>query len=168
MKETGNHSGGEFPIETDPEIQEIATRLFYNFGVLSRGPMKKIEGATRGEMAMLGAIYSEKREVSPKELSAMLGISTARVANTLNSLEKKGFVIRELDPSDRRRITVTLTDEGKEFFVANHREAISGLCQLVRDLGVDDAREYVRISERMVALITQRDGVEIPVFPGVV
>lgn len=168
MKDTDEREDHKFPEETDPEIRELATKLFFDFGVLSRGPMKKVEGATRGEMAMLGAIYSKHREVSPKELSEMLGVSTARVANTLNTLEKKGFVTRELDKDDRRRIVVTITPEGRDFFVINHRAAINGLCKLIRDLGENDAKEFVRLSDKIISLISEADGSWVPEFPGVV
>ena len=158
----------DFPEESDPEVRELATRLFFDFGLLNRGPIKKVEGATRGEMAMLGFIYAKKRGVSPSELSENLNVTTARVANTLKTLEKKGYVTRQLDESDRRRIVVNITPAGTEFFVRTHREGINGLCALVRELGEEDSREFIRIAGRMITLMAEKDGRDVPEFPGVV
>jgi DNA-binding MarR family transcriptional regulator len=147
--------------------RNLASKMFFTFGVLSRGPMKGIEGATRGEMAMLGVIYSSKADsVGPKELSEKLGVSTARVANTLNSLEAKGFVERSLDPSDRRRVEVRITDAGRSFFIEKHNEAIEGLCELVRDMGEDEAKEFTDITDHMLSLMAKKAHVDAMWFPG--
>lgn len=149
------------------EERELASKMLFAFGALTRGPMRSLEGVTRGEMAMLGAIYSSKSDsVGPKELSDLLMISTARVANTLNSLEAKGYVERSLDPSDRRRVEVRITNEGRRFFVAKHDEGIKGLCQLVRDMGLDEAREFDRITEHMLSLIAKKLNIDSFSYPG--
>jgi DNA-binding MarR family transcriptional regulator len=147
------------------EERELASKMLFAFGTMTRGPMRGLEGVTRGEMAMLGAIYSSKADsVGPKELSDLLMISTARVANTLNSLEAKGYVERSLDPSDRRRVEVRITDEGRRFFVARHDEAVAGLCQLVRDMGLDEAREFARITDHMLSLISKKVNIDFGPF----
>ena len=42
-----------------------------------------------------------------------LFVSKAAVSQTLGGLEKKGYVEREIDRSNRRKIIITLTDTGK-------------------------------------------------------
>ena len=41
-------------------------------------------------------------------------IPAPAVSRTLNSLEKKGYITREMDPSDRRNTLVRFTDLGRE------------------------------------------------------
>ncbi len=43
-----------------------------------------------------------------------LQIDKAAVARSLKSLEKKGFIIRELHPDNRRKKVVRLTEEGEK------------------------------------------------------
>ena len=50
-----------------------------------------------------------------KELASQMDLTQSRVTNLLNSLEKKGYVLREISSSDRRIIQVTLTSIGKDF-----------------------------------------------------
>ena len=58
---------------------------------------------SQGEMAMLGFLTYEKSETNPKELSERFNLSTARVANTLNSLERKEYITRVHDSFDRKK-----------------------------------------------------------------
>ena len=52
--------------------------------------------------------------MSAGELSDATGLSTAATTTLLDRLEKKGFIRRERDPEDRRRIRAELSDEGSQ------------------------------------------------------
>jgi DNA-binding MarR family transcriptional regulator len=47
-------------------------------------------------------------------LVAQLQLTSGAVTNRVSQLERKGLVSRELDPTDRRSVLVTLTDAGRE------------------------------------------------------
>jgi DNA-binding MarR family transcriptional regulator len=60
---------------------------------------------------VLGAIA---RNGTPlRELIMHLGLSKQRSGQLVDALVERGYVERALDPGDRRRITVTLTDRGR-------------------------------------------------------
>jgi DNA-binding MarR family transcriptional regulator len=52
--------------------------------------------------------------MSAGELSEATGLSTAATTTLLDRLEEKGYIRRERDPEDRRRIRAELTDEGRK------------------------------------------------------
>jgi DNA-binding MarR family transcriptional regulator len=52
------------------------------------------------------------RAMLPSELSDDLAVTKANISNLLNSLEKAGRIQRDFDPTNRRRILVSLTPEG--------------------------------------------------------
>ncbi len=54
--------------------------------------------------------------IYPSDLSDKLNLSRSYVTAVLNSLEKKNFILRTLDTSDRRRILVRITDKGRHIF----------------------------------------------------
>jgi DNA-binding MarR family transcriptional regulator len=128
--------------------------------------MSKMRGETKhgriaalppgGEMFVLSVIATASDAVSPGEISAVCGVTTARVAMALKMLEDKGWIIRETDRNDRRRTLVTVTAEGSAAFKRHDAERHIMLEQLLRELGENDAREYVRIIGR-VAEITRRN-----------
>jgi DNA-binding MarR family transcriptional regulator len=128
--------------------------------------MSKMRGETKhgriaalppgGEMFILSVVVSaESGTVSPGWISATCGVTTARVSAALKMLEDKGWIIRETEKSDRRRTLVTVTGAGREAFRSHDEERRMMLEHLLRDLGENDAREYVRIVGR-VAEITRR------------
>ena len=56
----------------------------------------------------------ESRIVTPKDLAAHLHMSTAAASGLVDRLQRAGYVRREPHPTDRRGVTVVLTDEGRQ------------------------------------------------------
>jgi DNA-binding MarR family transcriptional regulator len=112
-------------------------------------PHQKIHESMRGEVFVLHHIAQRTEQIIPSEIADAMGLSGARIAATLNSLEKKGYINRQIDPSDRRRILVTLTDEGREQEGVNQRKLFESTERMLRFLGEHDAKEYIRITRRM-------------------
>ena len=75
---------------------------------------QQINDSLRGEQFVLGFIAHTEGSVIPSDISAAMGISTARIAAALNNLESKGLITRRIDMSDRRKILVELTEAGRE------------------------------------------------------
>ena len=89
-----------------------------------------------------------KRSVSG-EISRDLGITTGRTAIALKGLEKKGLVRRAPSETDRRCVNVRITPAGREAAEAFRRHVLESIERMLRELGEDDAREYVRIVSRI-------------------
>lgn len=110
---------------------------------------KPISDSMHGEIFVLLYISKHEYNVIPSEISNEVGISTARVAATLNSLEKKGMITRKIDVNDRRRILVEMTPSGREQ-IENHFKMIMKITtNMLSYLGENDAKEYVRILRRL-------------------
>lgn len=114
-----------------------------------RNMHKQFNESMHGEIFTLYYISQYEGSVIPSEISNEAGISTARVAATLNSLEKKGFITRKIDVSDRRRILVGLTPLGKEQIEGHFKMMMENTISMLSYLGEDDAKEYVRIMKRL-------------------
>lgn len=142
------------------EIDQQAKELFQYINLFQRGPAKLVQDVSQGERAMLGWIVSQRKEITPTQLSIDLEISTARVANTLNSLEKKGYIARMHDHEDRRKVYVRPTAEGESFAVEVENKAVENMKQLLGDLGERDAEDYVRIMRKIAGLIKIRENRE--------
>lgn len=54
--------------------------------------------------------------ISLAELAGLLNLDNSTMSRTVNNLVNSGYVIRELDPKDRRYVTIELTDSGKAVF----------------------------------------------------
>jgi DNA-binding MarR family transcriptional regulator len=60
-------------------------------------------------------MFSKKSTVSIKEMIEELEISAGRVTHILTSLEKKNYIIRRVDSTDKRNHLVDLTAESRKF-----------------------------------------------------
>ncbi|AFA72350.1 transcriptional regulator, MarR family [Gordonia polyisoprenivorans VH2] len=81
-------------------------------------------------------------------------VSAAAMTNRITRLERAGFVVRAIDPDDRRQIRVSLTDAGREraasVIEANdraQREAMSALDAVLLSRLAEDLREFLLQSE---------------------
>lgn len=127
----------------------MTKEIFRYIGLLQGGPAKKIQELSQGEMAVLGYFVFEKDEATPTELSVRFSISTARIANTLNSLEKKGYIERIHDSVDRRKVIVHITQAGIDIFKTKENEAAEDFSKMLDYLGEKDSKEFLRLLKRV-------------------
>ena len=66
-----------------------------------------------GENGLLCCLSKHADGVTASELKRMTGIGASGVTNLMNALERKGLIRREMNPSDRRSVLVTISDAGR-------------------------------------------------------
>jgi DNA-binding MarR family transcriptional regulator len=67
---------------------------------------------SRAGRQALAVIDGAGEPLSPTTIAERLLVTTASVTSLLDTLERRGLVERRADPGDRRRLLVSLTDEG--------------------------------------------------------
>lgn len=136
------------------DYRKLAEELFE---YLRFKPQRVIESqiteATRGEIEILAYLQNSKKEVTSGELSTGLKKTTARIANTLNTLEKKGLVVRIPDKKDRRKILVQITQEGIRYEEGRRHEALKNLTNLLEAMGEHDAQEHLRLVKKIHSIM---------------
>lgn len=80
--------------------------------------------------------------LSVGNLGGRLGMDTGTITPLVKRLETSGFVTRNRDPNDERRVLVDLTTRGREIGpdVRGITDKIRSACQLTEQ-GVDDLRQ---------------------------
>jgi len=133
----------------------LATQLLDSMQALHKfRPQKHINEAMHGEAFVLRFIMVQNGDVLPSEISSEMGVSSARVAAALNSLESKGLIIRQIDLSDRRKILVSITQEGRALAEGQERAVVEGTAKMLALLGKQDAKEHVRIMGRLAEILS--------------
>jgi DNA-binding MarR family transcriptional regulator len=108
-----------------PEINSNAIRLMDQLGFVSRSIYhmggQSVDGAGLSfpQYRVLMHLYfaeemGEHGELNPSEISHRQGVSRNTMSSFIRSLEEEGLVERRLDPNDRRRFNISLTDRGRE------------------------------------------------------
>lgn len=132
------------------DYRELAAVMIEKMFILSKTrPNKLMKESMQGEAFVVQYIHQCKNSALPGKISSRMGISSARIAAALNSLEKKGLITRRIDADDRRRVLVDLTEEGKALAEEQRRMVLEDMTRMLSMLGEDDAREYVRITCRL-------------------
>lgn len=103
----------------------------------------------KGELAVLIYLLDENDGTSATEISQRFDINTSRVAAILNALSKKGYIERKNDSSDKRKIHVYITEKGKQYSEERREDILNHVCQMLEQLGEEDAKEHIRIMKRI-------------------
>lgn len=109
------------------------------------GPFKKIEQSHQGEKMVIKFLDFHNDTTSPKHLAEKLNLSSARIAALLNTLEKKGQITRSMDPNDRRRVSVTLTQAGKEIALAEKEKLKQRAISIFNKMGEEDTTKFMEL-----------------------
>jgi len=84
------------------------------------------------------------------KLASWMAVDKSTITTEIRRLEKAGLVTRRPDPSDRRAVLVTATDEGRTAIVRHRRLAQDVYETLVGKWASEDRTEFARLLERFV------------------
>ena len=133
------------------DYKQLATELFEYVAKSSKLPLEEPREFSRGEMGILVYLYFIKDGMTSGELSEILSVSTGRVAAALKNLEKKALIVRSSNPSDKRKVHVFITDAGKKLVDDKHHKGIAMTEKVLKKLGEQDAKEFVRLIKRVLS-----------------
>ncbi len=83
--------------------------------------------------------------------------SKAAVSQMLSAMEKRGLVQRDFNPQNRRKLIITLTDEGRETVAHAERLCLVGVGRIIDAYGEENARALTGMLERLSDVLDQQD-----------
>ena len=86
------------------------------------------------------------------ELAALQGVAQPSMTVVVGALEQAGLVAREPDPSDRRAVLVSLTEQGLEYLHERRRLGAAQISALVARLPAEDAAALAAAVPALVRL----------------
>jgi DNA-binding MarR family transcriptional regulator len=89
-------------------------------------------GITLNQMRILRLLAQQP--VNAGDLARAVGMKAPSLTRLLDRLEERGFVTRGGDPSDRRRVLVTITERGHSFLAAPLAAASNPLPKVMKAL----------------------------------
>lgn len=106
----------------------------------------------QGQALVLLELDRGHKARTPGELAETLNLTSGRIANILKSLQRGGYVRREKDAADGRRVHVMLTEQGKAKAQDLYNGQVEICGKMLCGLGEQDAREFVRILKKFPSL----------------
>ncbi|MCR2033378.1 MarR family winged helix-turn-helix transcriptional regulator [Anaerofustis stercorihominis] len=111
----------------------------------------------KSEFFLLSVLLREKKEndvdgIYPSEISLKSRLSRPAITQTLNSLEKKGYIIRVLEENDRRKFKVSITEDGKKIVDDAFEDRFLQLMEIANKLGEEKLKQLLDILKEIVEI----------------
>lgn len=125
------------------EFMNVMSKAYYNKSIFF------LSDFYQSETRIVFMLLKSGGESTPGDISAELGFSTAHTASLLRSLEHKKYIDRLPAAKDKRRVIVTLTEEGKSFANEKYGELTAFFTKLSDAFGEKDMNEFIRLIGRL-------------------
>ncbi len=121
---------------------------------LARELRKETEtlGVTARQVTLLWLIRTNPG-LSLRELAAEEGISAPALSGYVDRLERAGLIERVRDPDDRRRVGLTLTEEGSRLLKRVRARRTTWLAERLRELEPDEMAAVEAAIEPLMRLL---------------
>lgn len=108
---------------------------------------------TMSEYILMREVASNSKEMynssALTEVREYLSVSKAAISQILSSLEKRGYLTREVDINNRRNIIVVLTEEGREIFQKKNEEFYERFGEVIERVGEENVAQFVEMINKM-------------------
>ena len=118
----------------------------------------RLSTAGRGALAILDGAG---QPLSPTAIAERLIVTTASVTSLLDTLERRGLVERQPDPTDRRRLLIVITQEGKAIVDQFLPEVVALQTAAMANLTETQRRQLVEILAVLGADLTTLDADDV-------
>lgn len=105
-------------------------------------------GLSYGEFPFLISVY-ENDGISQEGLSSLLMISKSSTAAMLQKLEGSGYVIREVNPEDRRNFCLHITEAGRAFIPGIRQMIDSCHEKILEGMTASEKKKTLELIRRM-------------------
>lgn len=104
----------------------------------------------RDSQARILKIVSSNDGISQRRLQEIVGIKPGSLSEVLLKLEKLGYIKRGIDPDDKRRQVVCITDEGRKAFEDIHAEREKESEHIFDSLSQDEKGQLLSILNKLL------------------
>ncbi|MFI3253402.1 MAG: MarR family winged helix-turn-helix transcriptional regulator [Eubacteriales bacterium] len=91
------------------------------------------------------------------KISQQLGITQATITPMLDRLLKKGYITKEISPTDKRAKLLSITPEGQAYLTETSNAEKKQIEKLITYLGEEDTRECIRLLQKMTRFLCENN-----------
>ena len=146
------------------EIQnELVQAMFRLKKMMNRGLGRDLDNAniTMSEFILMREVAENTKEsynpMALTEVREYLSVSKAAVSQMINSLEKRGYLTREVDVNNRRNIIVVLTEVGQEVYQKKNQKFFDRFEKVIQGIGETDISHFIAMINKMADAMGEQD-----------
>ena len=91
----------------------------------------------------------------PSDIKDFMCVSKGAISQTISSLEKKGYVTREINPENRRKLNVTLTEKGIAILKDSQDDMDDMMLTLLNKFGEDNTKNLVALLNKFADVMKE-------------
>jgi DNA-binding MarR family transcriptional regulator len=116
---------------------------------------------SRAGREALAVLDGAGQPLSPTAIAERLIVTTASVTSLLDTLERRGLIERQPDPTDRRRLLIVITQDGKAIVDQFLPEVVALQTAALATLTEAQRRQLVELLATVGASLTTLDADEV-------
>ncbi len=114
---------------------------------------------TPGELALVyhAAIHRKQtngQNMTVAEAAEVLRVSVPAISRTLKNLERKGYVSRVTDESDRRSVRISITDTGNDVLIKNLRRSTQVMDDILARFTDEELHSMIALHSKFVKAVS--------------
>ena len=150
----------DFVRSLSPDIDSRAVSLMEELGFVSRAIYHIGEqsldkaGLSLPQYKVLMHLFfaermGDRNELNPSEISHRQGVSRNAMSSLIGNLEDEGLVERRLDPLDRRRFNISLTEAGRSLVIEHARQHLAVIAGCFTVLSQEEQKTFYRLLRKV-------------------
>lgn len=113
----------------------------------------KISDINMSELFVMGSLPTDllnvDKGISLSDIQSNIHVTKGAVSQIFNALEKKGYINREIDKTNRRRIIVTLTEEGNKVLENTKVQVEQKLEHIISRFGEKNMQQLIMLVNQL-------------------
>ena len=145
------------------ENEELVYELLDEFSNLKRTNFSYMftkDDLSHNERMVLFIIHNLNKDdkISLSIIRDKMKLAPSTITPIISSLEKRGFIERKIDESDRRNIYICLSNIGRRFTEKVNNELKNMLYEYIKYMGKNDTNEIIRLIKKTREFIVLKKG----------
>lgn len=137
QKAIGNLAGSLMQISILSKRSESSRALFNKYKFSNQ------------QMPLLVLIYSEGN-VLVKDAAETLGITSSAATQMINTLIKKGLLLRTVDTKDKRAVRISLSAKGKKIISDFHRDMLKNMQHSFKPISDTELNKVISVFNKVL------------------
>jgi DNA-binding MarR family transcriptional regulator len=137
------------------ELAAVSRRYMASYALFNQALADHL-GLHPTDLQCLNLLALERAPVTTGRVGELTGLATGSATRLVDRLERAGYVVRERDPADRRRVLVATVPERIAEFERTWERLGGDRSALFEDLDESELATIVRHMERTVAFAADR------------
>ena len=134
----------------DLPIGMVVGRMLGRMGKVFKRELNEAQiDITLEQLGLLHAISENEQDVVQQDMADIMNKDKSAILRLIDSLEKKGLVVRSIDPQDRRKNLLFVTEQGMAVLVKIGGVAAEINTKFVENISQADLDTFFAVAEKI-------------------